>query len=288
MTQIIIRNKMSQSRISDLAAKGLIELLSLMPQWIYHSLEQLGGRILHARKGKIARAAIQLALPHISSDKAETIARQSARLSLKYILSLPKLKFTRYKLPELDQIKSAISQDRGVVVIALHTGPPDLGTMALANEGIASRTVIGAGKQSPFVNNIGRKALNLAGVPFIQRGDPTAVLQAVKRKEVVFLYSDLRSKEMPVTFFGQETSAPASGIYTAMLLKAPVLFHYCTWEDQRWQLHFEPVEMRCTGKRKEDVQYNLQQLMHKMEDVIREHPELWIWHYDRFKLKKRL
>ena len=273
----------------EVAADRTVSALSYLPNVFWNGIGQAGAWLLDRQKGHIARASIKLAMPDIDPQHSHRIAREAARHSLNYVLSLPRLKHTRYQLHNLTTVQEAVAEGRGVIIISLHTGPPDLGTMALTQAGIQTKTVIGAGKQSPWLNSLGRSALQRAGIQFIQRGNPIAVLQAIKQKYAVFLYSDMRAREMPVTFFGQETSAPASGIYTAMLSKSPILFHYCTLaENGEWQLHFERFDIELKDNRNNSVQHNLQRLIHKMEAVIREHPELWIWHYDRFKLKKKI
>ncbi|AMO55350.1 hypothetical protein GZ77_10680 [Endozoicomonas montiporae] len=273
----------------EVTAERTITALSYLPDAFWGGFCQFGARLLDRSKGHIARAAIQRALPDINPCRRDQIARAAAWHSVNYALALPRLKHIPYRLHNLATVQEANAENRGIIIISLHTGAPDLGTMALTQAGIDTKTVIGAGKQSPWLNRFGRFALQRAGVQFIQRGNPTAVLQAVKKKTAVFLYSDMRSKEMPVTFFGQETSAPASGIYTALLNKSPILFHYCTLSDDgEWQLWFERYEPVHKDTRNDSVQYNLQQLIHKMEAVIRDNPELWIWHYDRFKLKKEV
>ncbi|WP_194842468.1 lysophospholipid acyltransferase family protein [Endozoicomonas sp. OPT23] len=279
---------MSKFFWTDFFAKTLIRLLSKLPSFFYNTLAELGGRVLDRKKGKIARAALKLTQPNITPEQCDAIARKSSTYSLTYLLSLPRLRKTPYQLHNLDVMKEAVAEDRGAVVISLHMGPPDIGTLAAAEHGFPANTLIGAGKQSPLANSLGRHALEQAGIDFIQRGDPTAVFKSIKQKKMVFLYSDLRSREMPVTFFGQETSAPATGVMTAQLLKAPILFHYCTMKNGEWQLHFERFEPELTGSHKSDAANNLQRLIHKMEEVISQHPELWVWHYDRFKLKKKL
>ncbi|MGI9274692.1 MAG: lysophospholipid acyltransferase family protein [Endozoicomonas sp.] len=272
----------------DTAVKRLVQLLALIPGSFYGILARVSSRALERNKGKVARAAIKLALPGTSSEEVDRIAATSARQSLEYMLSLPRLKHIRYVLHDLDVVREAMTEDRGAIIISLHMGPPDLGTLALAQNGIAARTLIGAGKQKPWLNSLGRHALSQAGIDFIQRGKPTAVVESLKAKNAVLLYSDMRSREVPVTFFGQETSAPASGVYAAIVMKAPLIFHYCTFEDGCWQLHFERFEPEQAGKPKERAVHSCQQLIHRMEAVIREHPQLWIWHYDRFKLKKKI
>ena len=281
------------NRWKEVAADSTIVLLSCVPDIVRKGICQFGAWLLDRQKGHIARASIQLALPETASPQNSCIARASALHSLNYLFALPRLKRTPYQLHDLTTVQEAVAEDRGVVVISLHTGPPDLGTLALSQAGISAKTVIGAGRQSPWINRLGRFALQRAGIRFIQRGNPTAVLQAIKKKYVVFLYSDMRSREIPVTFFGQKTSAPASGIYTALLTRSPILFHYCTLADTEsgkgeWQLFFKRFDIEHKENRNDSVRHNLQRLMHEMEAVIRDNPELWIWHYDRFKLKNKI
>ncbi|WP_263081633.1 lysophospholipid acyltransferase family protein [Endozoicomonas sp. Mp262] len=259
-----------------------------LPHFISHWLTRLGGMVADYSKGNIARAAIKLALPGLDHKSIDKIARKSAYRSFDYILSISKLDKIAYQLYDQDIVTQALSQNRGLVIASLHMGPPDIGTLALTKENIPVSTVIGAGNQKPLLNQIGQHVLNKCGIRYIKRGDPMAVMKTLRNREAIFLHSDMRSREAPVTFFGEQTTAPISAINAALMMKVPIVFHYCTLKDNVWQLHFEPFELIQCENRQEAAQRNLQKLMHRMEAVIREHPELWIWHYDRFKLKKRI
>nr|WP_306671301.1 hypothetical protein [Endozoicomonas sp. SESOKO2] len=277
-----------KSSWKDSTVDLLIGFLSRTPRVFYSVMGLIFSCALQAKKSHIARASVQMALLSVSEKRQKQIIRQSARYTVDYVLALPSLNKVVYLLHNQDVIAQALSENKGVVILSLHMGPPDLGTLALSQQGLPATTLIGSGKQSPLTHKLGKAFLLKAGIEPTTKGDPTAVFQALKQKKAVFLYSDLRSEEMPVTFFGQKTRAPASGIMTAHLLKAPVLFHHCTFENNQWQLHFEPLPLTQTGNRKLNTQHDLQRLMHRMEQVIRENPQLWIWHYDRFKLKNKI
>ncbi|WP_062267404.1 lysophospholipid acyltransferase family protein [Endozoicomonas arenosclerae] len=272
----------------NVAANYLVRLLTRIPKTAYSAFSLIFSYALRLQKNHIARASIQQALPYLCEKKIKQIIRQSARHTVDYVLALPQLDKQPYQLNHQDVLTQALAENKGAIIISLHMGPPDLGTMAATQIGIPTTTLIGAGKHSPLTHTVGKGLLKKVGIDPIAKGDPTVIFQLLKQKKAIFLYNDLRSREMPVTFFGHETQAPASGIMTAQLLNAPVLFHYCTLEHNEWQLHFERIELSNSGNRKEDAQHNLQQIIHRMEQVIREHPELWIWHYDRFQLKKKV
>ena len=267
---------------------ALLKGLGCLPQPLNELLTRLGGFAADRSKGQIARAAIKIALPEADDKTINAIAKKAAYNSFGYILSLSRLEKIPYQLHDLDVVKHALSQNRGVIIVSLHMGPPDIGTLALTREKIPISTVIGAGNQKPWLNNIGQYVLKKAGIRFVQRGNPMAVMKTLRKKEAIVLHSDMRSREAPVTFFGEQTTAPISAVNTALMLKTPIVFHYCTWKGQTWQLHFEPFELDQSTNREDAARLSLQALMHRMEEVIRKDPELWIWHYDRFKLKKKL
>ena len=46
----------------------------------------------------------------------------------------------------------------------------------------------------------------------------------------------------------------------------------------------EEISLIRTENSKQDILENTQLLIHKMEDVIRKHPEQWMWFHDRWNL----
>ncbi|MEG0582981.1 MAG: lauroyl acyltransferase, partial [Cetobacterium sp.] len=50
----------------------------------------------------------------------------------------------------------------------------------------------------------------------------------------------------------------------------------------------EEIELVRTNSPKEDVVFNTQLLIYKMEKIISEHPEQWMWFHDRWSLYKKL
>lgn len=288
-------NQTTNHRIKATLAISLMRFLSILPECLVQKLARAGGRRVDRKKGIIARAALKKAFPEQPENALDQLAEKAARNGLDYLLSIPRLHRCHYQLHNLETVRQVMAKNRGLLIAAPHMGPPDIATLALTREGIAVSTVIGAGKQKPWLNAAGQWLLDRVGIRFIQRGDPVAVMKTLRRKEALFLHCDMRSDEAPVRFFGMETRAPASLITSAIMMNVPVLFHFCTLEKgggeqkpghkRQWHCHFEHFDLELTGNREQDIRINLQRLFDKMETVIRQNPELWIWHYDRFQLK---
>ncbi|MDP0589147.1 MAG: lysophospholipid acyltransferase family protein [Candidatus Endonucleobacter bathymodioli] len=266
----------------------LFKILNRCPPPFLNLLAKIGGGIIDQLHGHIARAALKLALHKADDSSINIIAKKAAYNSAKYILAPSQLDKIPYKLHDSDIVIEALKLERGAIIVSLHVGPPDLGTYALTKEDISVSTVIGAGNQKPWINWLAKDIMHKAGIPFIQRGNPIDALKTLRNNKALILHIDMRSREAPVTFFGEQTTAPVSAINLSLMTGAPLLFHYCTLKEQVWNLHFESFHPTHYPDKKETVNTNLQALIHRIEDVIKKAPELWIWHYDRFKLRKKI
>jgi len=102
--------------------------------------------------------------------------------------------------------------------------------------------------------------------------------------------SDHRDKGAKVRFFGVETVAPTGAVSLALKYEVPLIFVYTLLHpDNRCDIVMAgEVELVRTGNFKEDVLANTQALITRMEDVIRRHPEQWMWFHDRWSLRKTL
>ncbi len=266
-----------------------LAIFAFMPDSLFRLLVNIGGYLLDRKKGQIARRAMKTGLDQAQTNQFDQHARQAAANLISYGLILPRLQKCRYQLHNFDQVEAALAREKGLIITTLHMGPPELGTLALHRKGVSVSTVIGEGKKNRWLNTLGQYGLMKLGIPFIKRGNPLAFIKTLRQKTAIILHIDMRSREAPVNFLGQETQAPSSAIRTALMMDTPLLFHYCTGSsDQLWHLHFEPFDLLKTSDREKDVHVNLQRLFTRMEAVINRHPQLWIWHYDRFKLKGRV
>ena len=133
---------MMQVRWKETAAECLISLLACIPQAIYDGLSKAGGKLLDKQKGHIARASVQLALPDTQASEADAIARYSARHSLELCSLAAPVKGYPLSAPQPDNCAAGNEENRGAIIISLHTGPPDLGTMALNAQAFRSKPLL--------------------------------------------------------------------------------------------------------------------------------------------------
>ena len=90
--------------------------------------------------------------------------------------------------------------------------------------------------------------------------------------------------EFPFNFFGKEIKAPSGAVSMALKFGMPLLLVYNVLNDDNTITIYvsDEIQMIKTGNFKEDVQSNVQLLINKMEDIIRENPTQWMWFHDRW------
>jgi lipid A biosynthesis lauroyl acyltransferase len=110
------------------------------------------------------------------------------------------------------------------------------------------------------------------------------LISKLKEKKIYALFSDHRDKGAIVNFFGKETKAPSGAVSMALKFDMPLLLVYNVLNDDNTITIYvsDEIQMIKTGNFKEDVQSNVQLLINKMEDIIRENPTQWMWFHDRW------
>ena len=70
----------------------------------------------------------------------------------------------------------------------------------------------------------------------------------------------------------------------ALKFNMPFVLVYNTFNDDNTITVYvtDEIELKRIDNFKEDVQNNVQYLINIMEDVIRKHPEQWMWFHDRW------
>jgi KDO2-lipid IV(A) lauroyltransferase len=69
---------------------------------------------------------------------------------------------------------------------------------------------------------------------------------------------------------------------------AAVVPGYCWWDANlcKYRLRFEPpVELVRTGNADRDIFENTQRFAKVIEDIVRNHPEQWVWIHARWKTR---
>lgn len=269
-------------------------ILLLFPQKLrFKFAEFLGwlGYIAIKKRRETTLMNLKLAFPNKSEKEREEIALESYKIMLKAFLC--SLWFKEYfknkenvKTVNKEAFEKAYAKGKGVIVALMHMGNMEASVKAV--DGYSLVTV--AKKQrnpyiDDFITESRERDLNLTLLKK-SKGTSKELIKRLNNQNIIALFSDHRDKGAIVDFFGESAKAPTGGVSLALKFDIPLFLVYNTFnEDNSCTVHvLDEIELVKTDSFKDDVINNTQNLIHKMEDVIREYPEQWMWFHDRWNL----
>lgn len=181
-------------------------------------------------------------------------------------------------------MKEAYLEKKGVLLVSLHEGNWEIGAY-FGYQGYKMYHIVKRQK-NPLFDTYINETRSAMGVKFIYKGDsPKKIISAIKEGAIISMLSDQYVDDTDVTFFGQNTQAPSGVAVLALKYDVPIVFGYCLRDkNNRHQLILqERLYPVVKPNIKESVQATTQLYITKMEEVIRQYPEQWLWQHNRFK-----
>ena len=242
----------------------------------------------------VALTNLQMAFPEKDKKELEEIALESFKVMMKAFLCTLWLKDYlnepgKVKVVNEELFTQAYGEKKGVIASLMHMGNMEA-TLKIA-QGYPVVTV--AKKQrNPYINKfIDDSRKNDLNLTVFTKSKSTSkeLIERIHKNEIFALFSDHRDKGAIVEFFGMEAKAPTGAVSLALRYNIPLLLGYNYFNpDNSCTAVVEKIELVRTGNFKNDVLANTQLLIERMEDVIRKHPEQWMWFHDRWNLYRKL
>jgi len=229
-------------------------------------------RILRASFLNLGRMAAELAhLPRLSAERLRDMVR----------------------FADEDWWREAISWERstGVLVLSGHFGNWELLVFAHGRRGhpvhMVHRTIANA-LVDRWLSGLRRRA----GTRMIRKSEGAGgVLQALHERGLLVLPIDQNSTRglgVFVDFFGLPASTNSGMARIALRTDAPIVPVFIVREGRsaRHRVHVLPIlQVERTGDPAEDVRRNTQRFTAVFEEMVRRHPEQWLWMHKRWKTR---
>ncbi|MBR5167282.1 MAG: lysophospholipid acyltransferase family protein [Salinivirgaceae bacterium] len=197
--------------------------------------------------------------------------------------------FSRYfRFEGEENLKAAYEKGKGVLCLVTHTSgwefsafmPPVLGYKSM---GVSSRI------KNPALNKLMIGLRESRGMANITRDHCyDTLVERLKKGECLIIMIDQDSKNIRgefLKFFGKEAYTPIGCARLAMDTGAAVVPMYTYRNDDDTyvfkMLPEIPFERKETDL--ETIRYNTQKHNDAIEQIIREHPEQWVWMHERWK-----
>lgn len=292
-------------RLELIGFRAVLGLISWIPRRIAFRLGAWLGDLLyllHRRARRVALFNLRLAFPDRSPDEHRAILRESIRnlgRTVVEICHMPELtpetigRYVSIEDRELWEGLFATAAARGVVVLTGHFGNFEL--LAYAH-GLLGRpiTLVHRPMNNALVDRAITDLRALAGtVSLPKKSAAKAALRALHRHQIVAIPADqnqTRRYGVFVDFFGLPACTTPGPARLAMLSGAAVIPVFLLREgasDRHRVIVLPQIELVRSGDRDADVIANTQRCTAVIEDLLRRHPEQWIWFHKRWNTRRK-
>lgn len=269
-----------------------------LPWTVLYAVGDLLGLLFYHAAGQRRRVAFQnleLALgDRFSPAQREALALRSCQHVVKTMLEfvrLPELSTAdltaRVPFTGAEQLEAALNAGKGAILITPHLGNWEFMAARVSAAGFPL-TVVGRDAANPAVAEFVSWLRTSAGTRVLpKRQSLRNVLAVLRENEVLGILPDQHAGEGGVVhpFFGVPTPMHAIPALLARRTGAPLVAGAAT-RDRRNRLQLTllpPLYAPRTDDRKRDVDQCLRQVIQVMEQLIRAHPDQWLWIHKRWR-----
>ncbi|MBI2956946.1 MAG: lysophospholipid acyltransferase family protein [Acidobacteria bacterium] len=288
-----------RNRLEYVAVVGLFVLLRSLPRGMARPVgAALGGLLfwLHPRWRRVGLINLRLAFPELSERERRRILRRSFR-HLGWHLA----EFARFPRHTPESIRHVVVYDgfenyqraaargRGVLYLTAHVGAWELSSFMHSLQGYPL-AYVNRPLDNPLVDALVNRYRCRGGNRALDRRHAArGILQQLRAGGAVGVLMDQNVLEgdanLFADFFGLPASTTAGLARLALRTDAAVVPVFLLWDGrlQRYRLRFEPaLELVRTGDPERDMLENTACFNRVLEEVIRRHPDHWLWIHRRW------
>ncbi|HXM95189.1 MAG TPA: lysophospholipid acyltransferase family protein [Candidatus Dormibacteraeota bacterium] len=264
-------------------------LAARVARWLYRGLPKLR---------KTTEFNLRLAYPEWTDVQRAEVTRKMVR-NLGWMAAefarLPK--YSKENIEQLvildghENFLEGQQRGKGVLYLTGHIGAWELSSFAHALYGFPLH-YMARPLDNPRVDKLVNAYRCLSGNrPIFKNESARAMLKVLKESGTIGILADQNT--MPeegvfVDFFGTKACTTTGIARVALHTDAAVVPGYAYWDEEirKYRLRFEPpVQLIRTGDAERDVFENTKQFAKVIEDIIRKHPDQWVWLHARWKMR---
>ena len=217
---------------------------------------------------------------------------KSFAITLVEIMSLPHLNkselinLVNCKNPEL--IIEKFNEGNGVVLLSSHFGNWEYGAISIALQVQLPFSVVVKPLRNSLVYNWMNKGRTKFGNDVVPLGlSIRKIYQTLKEKKIVAMVADQRGPKegVKVNFFGRKAAVYTGPAALALKTGAPIICGIPIRDkDFRYKMLLVEIPVNnLPGSEEENIREISQRYTTYLEEVIRAHPEQWLWMHKRWK-----
>jgi KDO2-lipid IV(A) lauroyltransferase len=285
------------------AVWAILKMFGALPRGLARSAAAAIAYIFFAMIPKLRRIAefnLRLAFPDWDAGRRNTVLRGMVR-NLGW-MAAEFARFPRYTRENIESILILDGHDnflngqrrgKGVLYLTGHIGAWEVSSFAHALYGFPLHYMARPLDNARVDSLVNRYRCLSGNRPIFKNESARALLKILKDAGTVGILADQNT--MPeegvfVDFFGKSACTTTGIARVALHTDAAVVPGYAYWDSGigKYRLRFEPaVELVRTGDTERDVFVNTQKFANVIEEIIRKHPEQWVWVHARWKTRPK-
>ncbi len=273
-------------------------LIRGLPLPVAQRLGAAAARRLFNRGGeRVGYALVNLgiAFPERSEEARREIGRQSyVHFVWNLIDNARSQRWSNEEVPKhirfdgLEHLRAALEEGRGAMLLVPHMGNFELGAMALPLLGFEVAGVARPMRNPLIWRQVSQQRTRTGAVLIQQRRAAPQILRALRQGRAVGLLNDQYvrgTREVFVPFFGVRCSTAAGIAILALRTGAPVLPAYMVRDapDHHVTTLCPPLNVPRSGDSRRDIEEATSAYNRAYEDIIRRHPEQYMWATRRYR-----
>ncbi len=196
--------------------------------------------------------------------------------------------YAAVKCPNISFIKSKYEEKNGLILLSAHFGNWEFMAVSIALQTGVPFSVVVKAQRNTYVTDWLNKVRCKWGNRIVPLGiSIRQIYKELKDKNVVAMVADQRgpSDGARVNFFGRKASVYSGPTILALKTGAPILYGIAIRQpDKSYLSEFHEICMdNLPDDNEEKINEVNQRLTKYLEDVIRKHPEQWLWMHKRWK-----
>jgi KDO2-lipid IV(A) lauroyltransferase len=280
-----------------------VKALGVLPRPVARAVASAGASLLLLLLPKLRKTAefnLRLAFPEWTDARRRDVMRKMTR-NLGW-MAAEFARFPKYTAENIEQtvvldghenFLAGKNRGKGVLFLTGHIGAWELSSFAHGLYGFPLRYMarpLDNTRLDAMVNHYRGLSGN---EPIFKNESARVMLRVLKEAGTVGILADQNT--MPgegvfVDFFGMPACTTTGIARVALHTDAAVVPGYVYWDEgmRKYRLRFEPpVELARTGDTERDVVANTQKFAKVIEEIVRKHPEQWVWIHARWKTRPK-
>jgi Kdo2-lipid IVA lauroyltransferase/acyltransferase len=276
-----------------------VKALGVLPRPVSRGLAAGAARLLLVllpRMWKTAECNLRLAFPEWSdAQRRETLKGMARNLGWMAAEFARLPKYTSGNIEDVvildghENFLEGKRRGKGVIYLTGHIGAWELSSYAHALYGFPLHYMARPLDNVPLDKLVNDYRCRSGNRPIYKNEAARLMLRILKDGGTLGILADQNT--MPgegifVDFFGKAACTTTGIARVALHTDAAVVPGYAYWDTslRKYRLRFEPpVELIRTGNAERDIQENTQRFTKVIEEIIRKHPEQWVWIHARWK-----